>query len=113
MLPLARSLSLASLIVAGPVAALELPLPPPGEDIVGQIQVVKAKAEADAQRQRFTAEADGIRMRGEAEAASIRAKAEALAANTNLVSLNAVEKWDGVLPSTQVPGAALPFIGIK
>nr|WP_302473464.1 prohibitin family protein [Achromobacter ruhlandii] len=81
--------------------------------INAEIQVVKAKAEADARRQQFTAEADGIRMRGEAEAASIRAKAEALAANTNLVSLNAVEKWDGVLPSTQVPGAALPFIGIK
>ena len=81
--------------------------------ITAEIQVVKAKAEADARRQQFTAEADGIRMRGEAEAASIRAKAEALAANTNLVSLNAVEKWDGVLPSTQVPGAALPFIGIK
>jgi hypothetical protein len=52
-------------------------------------------------------------MRGDAEAAAIRAKAEALAANTNLVSLNAVEKWDGVLPTTQVPNAALPFIGIK
>lgn len=70
--------------------------------ITAEIQVVKAKAEAD-----------GIRLRGEAEAASIRAKAEALVANTNLVSLNAVEKWDGVLPATQVPGAALPFIGIK
>lgn len=81
--------------------------------ITAEIQVVKAKAEADARRQQFTAEADGIRLRGEAEAASIRAKAEALAANTNLVSLNAVEKWDGVLPATQVPGAALPFIGIK
>ena len=45
MLSLARSLSLASLIVAGPAAALELPLPPPGEDIVGQIQVIKAKYE--------------------------------------------------------------------
>ncbi|MDD0843634.1 L,D-transpeptidase family protein [Pseudomonas sp. Gutcm_11s] len=45
MLSLARSLSFASLIVAGPVAALELPLPPPGEDIVGQIQVIKAKYE--------------------------------------------------------------------
>lgn len=45
MLSLARSLSLASLIVAGPAAALELQLPPPGEDIVGQIQVIKAKYE--------------------------------------------------------------------
>ena len=43
MLSLARSLSLASLIVAVPAAALELPLPPPGEDIVGQIQVIKGK----------------------------------------------------------------------
>ncbi|WP_252273275.1 L,D-transpeptidase family protein [Pseudomonas subflava] len=45
MLSLARSLSLAGLIAAGPAAALELPLPPPGEDIVGQVQVIKAKYE--------------------------------------------------------------------
>lgn len=42
--------------------------------INAEIQVVKAKAEADARRQQFTAEADGIRLRGEAEAAAIRAK---------------------------------------
>ncbi|HLD67436.1 MAG TPA: L,D-transpeptidase family protein [Pseudomonas sp.] len=41
----ARSLSLALLCAAGPVAALELPLPPPGEDIVGQVQVIKARYE--------------------------------------------------------------------
>ncbi|AYC32677.1 hypothetical protein D3880_09880 [Pseudomonas cavernae] len=40
-----RSLSLAALFAVGPVAALELPLPPPGEDIVGQVQVIKAKYE--------------------------------------------------------------------
>ena len=40
-----RYLSLAALCVAGPVAALELPLPPPGEDIIGQVQVIKAKYE--------------------------------------------------------------------
>lgn len=40
-----RSLSLAALLVAGPAAALELPLPPPGEDIVGQVHVIKAKYE--------------------------------------------------------------------
>ncbi|MCR2590916.1 prohibitin family protein, partial [Salmonella enterica] len=45
--------------------------------INAEIQVVTAKAEADARRQQFTAEADGIRMRGDAEAAAIRAKAEA------------------------------------
>ncbi|BCD87609.1 L,D-transpeptidase [Pseudomonas solani] len=41
----ARSLSLIALALAGHAAALELPLPPPGEDIVGQVQVIKAKYE--------------------------------------------------------------------
>ena len=45
MLSRVRFLCLASLIVAGPATALELPLPPPGEDIVGQIQVIKARYE--------------------------------------------------------------------
>ncbi|WP_439888659.1 L,D-transpeptidase family protein [Pseudomonas sp. MBLB4123] len=40
-----RCLPLATLFVAGSVTALELPLPPAGEDIVGQVQVVKAKYE--------------------------------------------------------------------
>lgn len=81
--------------------------------INAEIQVVKAKAEADAQRERFTAEADGIKLRGMAEAEAIRARAEALAANTNLVNLNAVDRWDGKLPATMVPGSSLPFVNIK
>jgi len=81
--------------------------------INAEIQVVKAKADADARREQFQAEADGIRLRGEAQAAAIEARAKALATNTNLVNLIAVEKWNGALPTTQVPGSALPFIGIK
>lgn len=38
-------LSLAALFSAGKSQALELPLPPPGEDVVGQIQVIKARYE--------------------------------------------------------------------
>lgn len=41
----ALCLSLATLFAAGPAAALEFPLPPPGEDIVGQVQTVTAKYE--------------------------------------------------------------------
>ncbi|CDF85007.1 L,D-transpeptidase family protein [Pseudomonas sp. QL9] len=41
----ACSLSIAALLSANPVSALELPLPPPGDDIVGQVQVIKAKYE--------------------------------------------------------------------
>src|SRR5690606_89938 len=38
-------LSLTALLLAGKSAALELPLPPEGEDVVGEIQVIKAKYE--------------------------------------------------------------------
>ena len=82
-------------------------------EIQAEIQVVQAEAAARARVAAYKAEADGIKLRGDAEAAAIEAKARALAANTNLVNLNAVEKWDGKLPETQVPGAALPFIGVK
>jgi L,D-transpeptidase ErfK/SrfK len=41
----ASCLSLAALLSAGQSAALELPLPPEGDDIVGQVQVIKAKYE--------------------------------------------------------------------
>ncbi|MCQ4270122.1 L,D-transpeptidase family protein [Pseudomonas kuykendallii] len=41
----ACSLFFTALSVAGSASALELPLPPPGEDVVGQIQVVTAKYE--------------------------------------------------------------------
>lgn len=41
----ASCLSLAALLAAGQSAALELPLPPEGEDVVGQIRVIKAKYE--------------------------------------------------------------------
>jgi regulator of protease activity HflC (stomatin/prohibitin superfamily) len=81
--------------------------------IQAEIQVVQAEAEARAQRERYMAEADGIRLRGEAEAKAISAKAQALAQNTNLVNLNAVEKWDGKLPESLVPGSAMPFIGLR
>lgn len=45
MLSRVRFLCLASLFGAGSAAALELPLPPPGEDVVGQVQVIKARYE--------------------------------------------------------------------
>jgi L,D-transpeptidase ErfK/SrfK len=41
----ARCLSLAALCAVGPVSALEFPLPPPGEDIIGSVQTITAKYE--------------------------------------------------------------------
>jgi len=42
---LVGSLSLFGLLSAGTAQALELPLPPPGEDVVGEVQVIKAAYE--------------------------------------------------------------------
>ncbi len=65
----------------------------------------EVKAEADAQ-------AHATEVRGAAEASAIRARADALKSNPDLVSLTAVEKWNGQLPTTMVPGSALPFVQI-
>ncbi|MGD2131908.1 MAG: prohibitin family protein [Maricaulaceae bacterium] len=66
-----------------------------------QIRVVQAQAEADA-----------VRLAGEAEAAAIRARGDALRDNPSLISLNAVERWDGVLPTTMPPNSTVPFLSL-
>lgn len=74
--------------------------------------VVTAKGAAESVREAAKAEADAIRLRGDAQASAVKAKGEALKDNPNLVTLIAVEKWNGVLPTTQVPGSAVPFITV-
>jgi regulator of protease activity HflC (stomatin/prohibitin superfamily) len=71
------------------------------------------EVEAEIARTRAEGEANAIRLRGEAEGAAIRARADALRANADLVQLQAVEKWDGKLPTTMVPSTALPFIDLQ
>jgi regulator of protease activity HflC (stomatin/prohibitin superfamily) len=71
------------------------------------------EVEAQIARTRAEGEANAIRLRGEAEGAAIKARAEALRMNADLVQLQAVEKWDGKLPTTMVPSTALPFINLQ
>lgn len=81
------------------------------ERTTAQIRVVQAQAEADAVRLQGEADAAAIRARGEAEAAVILARGQALReGEANLVALIAVEKWNGVLPTTMPPDATVPFI---
>lgn len=74
--------------------------------------VVQANADALARTAAAKAEAEAIRLKGEAEAAAIKAKADALRESPHLVALTATEKWDGKLPTTFVPGSALPFVTV-
>ena len=68
-----------------------------------QKEVELAKAEAERQR----VEAQGI-------ADSVRIKAQAVAAQggKEYIELKAIEKWDGKLPQTMVPGSATPFVHV-
>ncbi len=74
--------------------------------------VVQATADATARVTAAKAEADAIRLRGEAEASALQAKAAALRDNPGYVALTAAEKWDGKLPTTFVPGSAMPFVQV-
>jgi regulator of protease activity HflC (stomatin/prohibitin superfamily) len=82
------------------------------EKVQAEIKVIQAQAEADARVAQAEAEAKAIRLRGEAEAQAIRVRGQALAQNPGLVNLVAAENWDGKLPSTMIPGAAVPFINV-
>lgn len=78
-----------------------------------KITVTAAKAEADSVRARAEANAAAVTMQGEAEASAIRAKGAALRDNPSLVELTAAERWNGILPTTMVPGGAVPFVPVK
>jgi regulator of protease activity HflC (stomatin/prohibitin superfamily) len=83
------------------------------EKVQADIAVIRAKAEAEAAVARAEAEAHAIRIKGEADASAIAARATALEANPLVVDLIAAERWNGALPATMVPDAALPFVDVE
>src|SRR5262245_20261536 len=82
------------------------------EKIKADIAVTQATGRANSIRAEAQAQADATTLRGNAEASAIKAKGEALAANPNLVALIQAERWNGVLPTTLVPGSAVPFLNV-
>lgn len=83
------------------------------ERINAEITVTQAKARADSALAQAQAEAEAIRVRGIAEADAIKARGEALKQNAGLIALTQAEKWNGVLPTTMVPGGTVPFLNMK
>ena len=83
------------------------------EKVQAEITLTKAQAQASAVRAQAQAEADAIRLKGDAEASAIRARAAALADNPALVNLVQAERWDGKLPSTMLPGGAVPMLSLS
>lgn len=94
------------------------------EKIKAQIVVTTAKGKADsnlaiatanAAATKVNAEADAYatETNGKAAASAISAKGEALAKNPGLTSLVQAERWSGVLPTSMIPGGAVPFINVQ
>lgn len=82
------------------------------ELIQAQIVVTQAQGAADARVAEAKAQAEATRLAGDAEASAIRAKGEALRDNPQLIGLVTAENWNGVLPTTMLPGGTVPFIAV-
>jgi len=73
---------------------------------------ITSQIEADMMVIDAEAKAKAVRLAGDAEADAIKAKADAIASNARLVEYTAAQRWNGELPTTMVPGGALPFVKI-
>ena len=78
-----------------------------------QKRIIDADASAYEVKAAADAKAHQIEVQGAAEAGAIKARGDALRDNPGLPTLVASEKWNGVLPTTMVPGNALPFLNLK
>jgi regulator of protease activity HflC (stomatin/prohibitin superfamily) len=77
-----------------------------------QKRIIDADASAYEVKAAADAKAHQIEVQGAAEAGAIKARGDALRDNPGLPTLVAAEKWNGVLPTTMVPGNALPFLNL-
>lgn len=76
-------------------------------------EVAQSKAEAEKVRVAAQGEADARLTRARAEAEAIAIKAKALRDNPGILQLNAIDKWNGVLPVYMTDSAAVPFVPVK
>lgn len=77
-----------------------------------QNEVAQSRSEADKVIEQARGEAQSKLAIAKAEAEAMTIKGNALKQNPELVQLNAVEKWNGVLPVYQLAGT-MPFINIS
>jgi len=78
-----------------------------------QKRIIDADASAYEVKAASDAKAHQIEVQGKAEAGAIQARGDALRNNPGLPTLVAAEKWNGVLPTTMVPGNSVPFVNVK
>jgi regulator of protease activity HflC (stomatin/prohibitin superfamily) len=82
------------------------------EKIEAEIAVTQANGRANSVKAEADAAAYAQRVKGDAEAHAIEARGKALKDNPDLPTLVQAERWDGKLPSTMLPGNAVPMLNI-
>lgn len=76
-------------------------------------EVAQAKAEALKVIEVANGEAQAKLIQAKAEAEALNLRGGALKENAKILELNAIEKWDGKLPTYMGAGQPLPFIGVN
>lgn len=76
-------------------------------------EVQQRIAEANMAREQARGEADAVVLKAKAEADAIKLRGDALRENPGVMELEAINKWNGVLPTTMIPGASTPFVPVK
>lgn len=77
-----------------------------------ETEVQEAKAAAQKEIERNRGIADSLRLTSEAEAKAIAVRGAALRANPEILQLQAIEKWNGILPTMIGGNTATPFINV-
>lgn len=78
-----------------------------------KVIAIQEAAKAQNQTKRFEEEAKQKIISAKAEAEFMRIRSEALSQNQNLVSYEAVQKWDGKLPVYMMSNGGVPFINLN
>lgn len=76
-------------------------------------EVQQSKAEAQKKVEEAKGDAESLRLRAIAEAESIKIKSEALRQSPEVLQLEAINKWNGVLPTYMTAGTQTPFVTVK
>jgi regulator of protease activity HflC (stomatin/prohibitin superfamily) len=86
------------------------------QKVEAQKQIAQAEAEKSVTEARGRANAKIEDARGDSQAAQIRTSSitpQILEMKRLDIQMQTIEKWDGKLPETMVPGQAVPFVNVK
>ncbi|MCJ8601069.1 SPFH domain-containing protein [Klebsiella pneumoniae] len=76
-------------------------------------EVAQSQAEAQKEVAKAQGDAQSIMLRAKAEADAIELRGNALRSNPEVLSLEAINKWNGVLPQYMTSNTPVPFVPVK